>query len=150
MTAPAPSAPRSEARKLYDILQGLHFLHRLKVGQLEKLLAVLRKRSVPAGGVIYRKGDSADALYLVSSGRVTLRQARLFGGRVLSSPGEGQYFGDHSLLSDSQHVCDAVADEPTELYLLHKEDFSRILMQNADIAAAIRAHFGQVHGLFSA
>jgi len=135
---------RSETRKLYDCLQGLHFLHRLKVEELEKLLAVMKKRAVPAGATVYRQGDKADAFFLVSSGSLAVWHRSGFRSLKVAELGPEQYFGDNSLLSESKHASSVVAQTHCELYVLYKDDFERILMANHEIAAAIRAHRARI------
>jgi CRP-like cAMP-binding protein len=141
-----PQTQRSEARKLYDCLQGLHFLHRLKMEELEMLLAAMKKRSVPAGATVYKQGDKADAFFLISSGRLGVWQRSGFKTRKVAALGEEQYFGDNSLLSDTRHSSSVVAETNCELYVLYKNDFERILLGNHEIAAAIKAHIALIKG----
>jgi NTE family protein len=133
-----------EANKLCDCLQGMHFLHRLKPDELEKLLAAMKKRVVPAGAAVYRQGDKAEALYLVASGNLGVWQRLGFKSRKVAGLHKDEYFGDNSLLGAGRHGSSVVAETDCQLYVLYREDFERLLMSNRDIADAVKAHVSQV------
>lgn len=126
--------PHSPIRKLRDCLQKVDFLYQLKVDELDQLMAALKKRTCPAGHTVIRQGDPGDAFYMISSGAVQVSQ----GGKVVAVRKEGEFFGESALVNDAPRSATVVTAAPTELYVLYKEDFKRILMANPGIAASIR------------
>ena len=145
MNAFAQKLPRrNELSSLRHCLQRIQILNSLKDEELDKMLAVMKKRIVPAGVTVYRQGDKADAFYLVASGRLSVWQRNGFQSGVIASVRDGQYFGDNSLLHDSRHSCSVVAETHSELYVLYKADFEAILMANQRIADAIKAHVSEI------
>jgi CRP-like cAMP-binding protein len=126
----------SPIRKLRDCLQKVDFLGQLKLDELDKLLGALKRRQCPPGVTVIKQGDPGDAFYMISSGRVEVFDK----GKLLTSRHPGEYFGESALVTDSPRMATVKTAVETELYVLYKEDFNKILMQNPGISAAIRAH----------
>jgi cAMP-dependent protein kinase regulator len=131
---------RVQVRKLRDCLQKVDFLYQLKLEELDKLMAALKKRRYPAGFTVIKQGDPGDAFFMISSGRVAI----LEDGKKVTSRRPGEYFGDSALVTDSPRSATVVTEEETELYILYKTDFTKILMANPGIGAAIKAHVAKL------
>ena len=125
---------KSQVRKLRDTLQKVDFLYALKVEELDHLMGALKKRKVPAGAVIIKQGDPGDAFFMIASGKVSVWDH----AKQITSRYEGEFFGESALVTDSPRSATVKAEKDTELYVLYKEDFNKILMHNANIAQAIR------------
>ena len=137
MTPETPNAdPRSAVRKVRDCLQAVDFLGQLRLEELDKLMEVLKKRTCPTGSVIIKEKDPGDAFYLILSGKVSVWAK----GKQLTERHPGEYFGESALVNDEPRSATVKAEGPTELYVLYKDDFKKILMANPGIAAAIKAH----------
>jgi CRP-like cAMP-binding protein len=97
-----------------------------------ELVSRLSIRSVRAGNPVYRPGDPADYLYLISNGTVlqTIRhEGQVWFQRSLT---RGQFFGQHSLFSGRHHTG-AVATSDTDLFLLTAADLRMALEHNPDL-----------------
>lgn len=148
-TAPAadlsgPLNSLSEIRKLRKTLQGVDFFHRLKLEELETLVEVLKKRIVPRGTLVVEQGDRhADTFYMIASGRcsVWIKKGALM--QKADDLGPETYFGERSLITEEPRAATVRAEESTELYVLHKQDFNNILMKNAGIAQELKFHMAQ-------
>lgn len=127
---------RSPIRKLRDCLQSVDFLRQLKFDELDKLMEALKKRNCPAGNVIIRQGDPGDAFYMILAGKVEVSDK----AKVLVTRHAGEYFGESALVSDSPRAATVKAIVDSELYVLYKDDFKKILMANPGIANSIRLH----------
>ena len=125
---------QAQVRKLRDCLQSVDFLYQLKVDELDHLMGALKKRTCPAGNVVIKQGDPGDAFYMISSGKVEVTA----GNKVIATRSPGEFFGEGALLSDGPRGATVKTLEPTELYVLYKEDFKKILMANPGIAASIK------------
>ena len=140
----APEAPKpdfiTEVRKLRDCLRGVQFLYELKIDELDKLMGALKRRKYPAGAVVIQQGDKGDAFYLVGSGKVSVWDKK----KQLKIIYPEQYFGESALVTDAPRSATVKTEEPTELYILYKEDFKKILMANPNIAASIKAHVAKI------
>ena len=87
------------------------------------------------GSVIFERGSPADGLYVVLAGAV----------RILGDAGEevnvlrpGDFFGEFSLVLDTQHMNDVVAAEDTELMVVPKETFDRLIDSSPELGRQVR------------
>ena len=85
----------------------------------ETLARRLERRSVPAGGVLFRQGDPGDHLYLVLSGRL---RAQIEGQGGTTQPlgeiGHGELVGETALLRGGPRSATVEAVEPSVLAVL--------------------------------
>ena len=95
--------------------------NRLLRGCAEDVLAsiepLVRPVDVPRGEVIFRRGEPADAMYLIFGGIVhlTRQPPGTNGPELLAQIGADDFFGDMALLDHEPHVVDAVAAETATL-----------------------------------
>lgn len=136
----APEDSRSPIRKLRDCLQSVDFLRQLKLDELDKLMEALKRRVCPAGNTVIKQGDPGDAFYMISTGRVGVWNKN----KLLVERHAGEYFGESALVSEAPRAATVKAVVETELYVLYKEDFKKILMANPGIAASIKQHIAQL------
>ena len=94
-----------------------------------------------AGSTVLSKGDPAEALYVVLSGRV-----RIFdpadpagpAGDEAADIGPGDYFAECAVLSGTAHSDNARTVEDSELMVIPKESLQPILTANPDVADRFR------------
>lgn len=92
----------------------------------------------PEGKFVYTKGSPADALYIVLEGAVRIYD-EIEGEEIeIARIGPGEYFGEISLLMETTHTKNVQAMEGTELLVLSKESFGRLLASNPNLDAQIR------------
>jgi hypothetical protein len=101
---------------------------------------VLAYGRVPAGNVIIKQGDPGDAFYMISTGKVEVWDKE----KKLTDRKPGEYFGESALVNDHPRAATVKAVAATELYVLYKEDFKKILMANPGIAESIRLHIAKL------
>ena len=76
------------------------------------------------GEMILRKGDRADAFYLLVAGKVSVTIDLPSGRRQrVSTLSTGMTFGELAVLNDAPRSADVRADTPTECFALSIEDF---------------------------
>jgi uncharacterized membrane protein len=90
------------------------------------------------GQIIFREGDPPLAMYVIRSGRVaisvwTMENEEL----VFAVLGEGDFFGETSLLDGSHRTATAKAVEPVELIEIGADDFFKLLRLKPDVAISI-------------
>jgi trk system potassium uptake protein TrkA len=135
-----PSQPVSPIRKLRDCLQKVDFLRQLKVDELDKLMEALKRRQCPAGYTVIKQGDPGDAFYMISTGKVEVWD----NGKLLTARHAGEYFGESALVTEGPRAATVKTVAETELYVLYKADFKKILMANPGIAESIRLHMASL------
>jgi hypothetical protein len=88
------------------------------------LLPYMRPVDVPAGHVLFAKGDKADAMYFVSSGRVRIDEMDL-------EMGKGSIFGEIGIFSsDRRRTATARCTEACSLLLITAEKVRELYYQN--------------------
>jgi len=74
--------------------------------------------------MLFQKGDAGDALFGVRRGQIRIETGASDGSRLtLNFLGPGDLFGEVAVLDGQSRTADAAASEPTELFVLRREDF---------------------------
>jgi CRP/FNR family transcriptional regulator, cyclic AMP receptor protein len=92
----------------------------------------------PAGSTVFETGSPSEALYIVLTGRVRITDAPQAPDDI-AQIGQGDYFGELSLLRNSQHTKTAQAIEDSEIMVLPKRSFEALLRTDADLEEQVRA-----------
>ena len=105
---------------------------------LSVIASLCIKRSLSKGEVLFLKGDPGDALYAVRKGQIRISTGTDAGRRLtLNLLGSGDIFGEVALLDGRPRTADAVAVEPTELFVIRRRDFVELLARNPTVALQI-------------
>lgn len=101
---------------------------------VEKLAALARRRKLADGGLLFVKGDAADGLYGVVSGRIRVVATAADGKELLVNLYEpGGWFGEISMFDGLPRTHDAFAVGATELLLIPREKFLALLTQQPEL-----------------
>lgn len=96
--------------------------------------------SLVAGEVLFRRGDAADAAYLVVSGRLGVGDPSATAwegpGRTIEI-GRGGIVGEFGLLDDRERSATVTALRDTHLARLSADDFSRVAMDHSSLAMGL-------------
>ena len=121
----------SELGVLARMLRKVEFFAPLTIGQLEQVLPHVRIHSFAAGEKVFGQGDPGDAFYIVYKGSVEVRLKRMLVlSKKVATLGEGDFFGETSLVSKEPRNAAIVAAEPTMLFALIADDFQFVLREN--------------------
>jgi CRP/FNR family transcriptional regulator, cyclic AMP receptor protein len=92
----------------------------------------------PAGTMVFEKDSPGEALYIVLSGEVRIYE-QVNGSEIeIARTGPGDFFGEMSLLLDTTHTKNVEAVEDSELLVLMKDSFRRLMEMHDDLAAAVQ------------
>lgn len=94
-----------------------------------ELIEKFRAREVGRGEVIITEGAQSDGLYVVLSGGVQVSRA----GAAVAALGEGELFGEMSLLTRSPAAATVTATRHTSLLRLPREDFEVLILSHPQI-----------------
>jgi len=123
-----------------------HALPKLSLDQLISVTRQLDRLTYQPGQPIVRKGGQADYFYIITRGRVEVIIDQPGGGELIAEVlGEGQYFGELALLSDTARratVRAAHDNGPVEVVALDHSEFHALL----DESEATRADVERVAG----
>lgn len=90
-----------------------------------------------AGSTIFEPGSHGDALYVVLSGEVAIYADD---GQEVVHPKAGDFFGEMSILLEATHSRTAMAVSDTEILVLPKDAFKKLLGENPRLSS----HFDSV------
>jgi CRP-like cAMP-binding protein len=101
-----------------------------------RVLQIARRRVFGRREVVFHRGDPADTLHLVHSGRYAVRINTPLGDTVmLSLIGPGETFGEIALLDDTApRSATVVAVEKGETRAIHKLDFDALRARHPAVA----------------
>jgi uncharacterized membrane protein len=96
------------------------------------------------GQIIFRQGDPPLAMYVIRSGKIAIS---VWTGEneevILSVLHEGDFFGELSLLDNSQRTATAKAVGQVELIEISRDDFFKLLRLKPDVGISIMAVLAQ-------
>lgn len=99
------------------------------------LLKRLKKETRLRGESVVKQGAEGRSLYLVLTGKLTVKRHKKDGGTVqLGELGPGQFFGELSLLTGEPRAATVQAVTDAEFLKLDKSDFQEILSRNPTLA----------------
>jgi CRP/FNR family cyclic AMP-dependent transcriptional regulator len=103
---------------------------------VRRILQVARRRTFGRREVVFHRGDPADTLHLVHSGRFAVSIGTVLGDTVmLSMVGPGETFGEIALLDDTEpRSATVVALDGGETRAIHKLDFDALRAHHPGIA----------------
>lgn len=131
MDSAASSAAQGSTARL---LQRCELFESLGENDLQALAQICRSRSVDRGTLIFGRGEPAESMMLVASGRVRISSVSAEGREViLNEITTGQSFGEIALLDRSDRTADATAVQDTRLLVLYRRYFEPFLRNRVDL-----------------
>ena len=110
----------------------------LGADELARLSGLCHTQQLATGEVLFQKGDPGDALFGVRRGQVRIETGASDGSRLtLNFTGSGDLFGEVAVLDGQDRTADATAGEPTELFVLRREDFLGFLEREPKVAVRL-------------
>jgi len=96
----------------------------------DQLLAAATEAAVGIGEPIVGAGDEGDVLFLILEGSVRVER----GGRVVATLGEGDFFGEVSVLDGGPRTADVIADTDARCLVVSREVLHRTLAEDPETA----------------
>lgn len=120
------------------VLAQIELFGALTQPEREAVAAGLRRLPYATNDIVFRKGESADSLYILARGRVRIVDEDGSGRRMalaeLSAP---DYFGEMGLLTGQPRRATVVANEDVLCYGLGKSAFDAVLKARPEIADSL-------------
>jgi signal transduction histidine kinase len=121
-----------------ELLRGLYFLRGLGEEDLLRVAAACREERYEPGALICREGTPADRFFIIVEGSVEVWKD--WGEReadMLAVHGAGHLFGELALIDELPRSATVLAREPARVLSVGREDFHRIVTENATVALSI-------------
>ncbi len=121
----APATPGEDNRgEITELLKSFTIFQDLESPHLAYLANFLKLKKFPKDGLILKKGDPGDRLYIVVSGTVAVEEES---GVQIARLGKGEVFGEMSLLSGDPVTAGVRATETTWVLYVRGAHFRRML-----------------------
>jgi CRP/FNR family cyclic AMP-dependent transcriptional regulator len=107
---------------------------RLSPAELAAVESVAKTESFGPDTVLFFEGDRGDAMYVVTSGSVTVSRSHDDGSStILSTMGSGEIVGELAVLDDSARSATVTTVGPTQVLALHRNDFRALAGRHPDL-----------------
>ncbi len=114
-----------------DLLNYIPLFEDFSAEDMLELGTLLREQRVDKGEVLFRKDNEGSCLYIVKDGAIKIVISSNLGDEMIVTIfSKGDFFGEMSLLDGLPRSADAVAMEPSKLFVLNRSDFLRFLKKN--------------------
>lgn len=116
-----------------ELLSGCPLFHGIDAEGLAMLAGRATQVDFPAGHVIARQGEIGTGFFVIISGRVRVVRD----GTLVATLGDGEFFGELSVLDRMPRNAMVAADVPTSCLALASWDFDAVLLEQPALTLAI-------------
>ncbi len=125
--AALPNQQRMEALRRVDLFAACTYRELMAICQFAE------QRSARAGTILFEEGAPGLECFFVQKGRVRIEKD----DTLLTIMGPGTYFGEMSFLDFPRRSATAVAEEDTELLVLHRDRFMLLMKLDANLSSKL-------------
>jgi CRP/FNR family transcriptional regulator/CRP/FNR family cyclic AMP-dependent transcriptional regulator len=123
-----------------QLLRRVTLFSGLKEDELDALAKVTARRSFQKHSVILLAEEEGNSLFIIQKGKVKVSILSEDGREiVLTLLGDGEFFGEMSLLDGLPRSATVIALEDTEAVMLRREDLLRLIERTPQIAIKLMA-----------
>jgi CRP-like cAMP-binding protein/class 3 adenylate cyclase/TolB-like protein/Flp pilus assembly protein TadD len=120
--------------KIRQVMGNSHLFEGLRPDLIDEVASSATRKTISAGEVLFQKGDPADALWGVLSGRIVIEVATDDGKEmVLDAFGKGDVFGEVGVIDFGPRRVEARATEESELFRLERKYFLKYLQSSPEL-----------------
>jgi len=128
----------AELRESIDILRGIPLFSDIEDDALAKIARLGVRKKYKKGTVILMEEEAGMALFVIIAGKVKIVRTDDTGREViLSILSESDFFGEMAILDGLARSASAVAISKTELFMIHRQDFLKLLHDHPLVAIAL-------------
>ncbi|NCC48332.1 MAG: Crp/Fnr family transcriptional regulator [Clostridia bacterium] len=114
----------------------------LEQAQMDEIMSLIRSLSFKKGESLYRPGDPANSLYIVSEGRIKIyRLAESGKEQLLRVLRPGDFTGELALFSEKVHESYAEAIEAASVCTIARSELNDLLLKYPSISLKVLSEF---------
>ncbi|MBN2788688.1 MAG: Crp/Fnr family transcriptional regulator [Candidatus Delongbacteria bacterium] len=122
-------------KRKQEFLKSISLCENMNDNDIQTISEHCRIKSYKKKNVIFLESDQGSMLYLIYSGRVKITKLNEEGNEViLTILGDGDYFGEMSLLDDQDRNANAIAMDDVELLTITKNEFVNLIITNPTLS----------------
>jgi len=134
-----------ELKQRVTLINKIHLFNGLKEDQLAGIAVKFDEIEVPAGQIVFKRGDKPEGFYVVLKGKVNVTRSREKNGEeVIIWLVPGDYFGEEALVENRNRSATITATEDTTLLFLSCAHFNELLGKYPNLKpnflVAIKSH----------
>lgn len=115
------------------ILKQVSFFSGLSNTELNKVLAIAGTKKYSSGQLVFAKEDLGGNFFVVKAGRIKIFTTVGSGKKkTFAFLKKGDFFGEMSLLGGKTRSASAQAVEDSELFVIPRKNFKRLILENPD------------------
>jgi CRP/FNR family cyclic AMP-dependent transcriptional regulator len=119
-------------------LRNVPIFNELSDQELEKIAALGVRKKYKKGSIILLEEETGAALFVIITGKVKIVRMDDDGREViLSILGESDFFGEMAILDGLTRSASVVATSKSELFMIHRRDFLKLLNDYPMVAIAL-------------
>jgi len=121
-----------------EVLKQQILLKDIDAAGLNTIAKIAKEVFIKKGEALFKESEETKGLWLIHSGKIEISKITADGWRqtiVVLPP--GHFFGELSILENRKHVASATALEDTELFLIPKDDFEKMMEEDCALALCI-------------
>jgi CRP/FNR family cyclic AMP-dependent transcriptional regulator len=126
-----------------QLLQRTPIFGAIQARTLDVLLRGTVNVEVPAGALFFREGDSANAMFVLESGRVSVMKRREGADHHLRDLSAGDCFGEMALIDMSPRSASVIALEDCSAIRLTNADLYRVYQSDLEQFALIQMNIAR-------
>ncbi len=131
------SVPAGDDAKLLRFLSTTALASELSESARRKIAERMDLLFIPAGTVVIRQGDPADALFVVMNGHLRVSVQRDKGETTIAEVGRGELIGEMALLTNDTRSATVTTTRDSYLLRLPKRDFLSLVQQRPGVLLGI-------------
>lgn len=133
----------SEVNLKLDTLKDIKLFAALDLGELCKVLNVVRAQEVEKGEVVLREGEPGDSLYAILDGKFVVMRS----GQAVTWLSAGSHFGEMTLFNNRPRSATIEALERSRVLVMERGRFVELLQKEPQLGVKLLWAFAQVLSL---
>lgn len=119
-------------------INNIPLLSNLSEEEAQKISAGVATVSYKKGAYLFKAGAKANKLFILCSGKIKLFKTNSEGKeQIIYIMSDGDFFGAFNLLKEDEFDMDAMALEDSQVSLLAKSEFDKIILSNPEITLKV-------------
>lgn len=130
----------TDSNRAFELLESVLFFkqtslfRRVAADKLLRLVEIAQLIEYQKDDVISAQGEISDQLYVVKKGSLRIEKTIEERKATVAVLESGETYGEIGLFSQSSRSATAIAQETTEVFVLKRAAFKRIILENPDIS----------------
>ena len=131
-------AAEKRREEIFSVLRPLPVFTPLSDDQIRTLVEGADLQMFMNGETLVRQGDLGASLFVIRSGSVRIERSQDGGPATkMTTMGPGDFFGEMSLLTGEPRTASIVAEDETQVVVVGKEAFARVLTADTGILTGL-------------